>query len=414
MKVGRLYITLAVSVCYMFFIALPAKAQGPVMEWLGPWQIDTDPDEREAGNTKVTTRGAFGASATTDGEFRDLGRAGDTGSSTGVLKAYAHVSGGRRSAHGYMDVQALRPFRLSGSPLGWKIFLEGTVDAKVVVEKYETLSAEVGAWAAVVDARCALPPLVELDIGEERDFFRPLFGPVLPCTPQGRRINRLDGVAHDDKDERRQEKPVRVSDSQGGIFPDGDYMVIARNAAGVTAGGFGHSSATADFFNPDGLGRGFVVTAAAIPLVDPSDLKIVNGYFKSLGRTNAEASLDSAKVCAPGYGAGTFTIRARFLNRSADTSISGLVFRISDLSPSAVLCNADVYGGGTGSELVAIPRDDYADGLLEPGESTEQTFRLGLSSLAEIRFYVDLLGQKSQFVANRAGMQNDSADAEAK
>jgi hypothetical protein len=97
----------------------------------------------------------------------------------------------------------------------------------------------------------------------------------------------------------------------------------------------------------------------------------------------------------PNAPAGTFTISATFKNRSAH-AIEHPVFVIRELAvaaPDDVVLNTDDGPGGVGHDLTP---DVGADGTLSPGESFTTDFIIGLQSLTQFTFFVDLLASDVQ------------------
>ena len=87
---------------------------------------------------------------------------------------------------------------------------------------------------------------------------------------------------------------------------------------------------------------------------------------------------------------GTFTVGVPFTNASAVT-MSDIVFEVVILDPPNVLCNADGGPGGVGSFLTAPLTGALADGLLEPGETYDASFELGIVG-GFFNFFVNVLG----------------------
>jgi hypothetical protein len=123
----------------------------------------------------------------------------------------------------------------------------------------------------------------------------------------------------------------------------------------------------------------------------------VNDRFPPLGPGDVSTSFVST-TCGE-TSSGTFIISASFVNTSSDL-LSGLFFRVSELTGDNVLCNATnssgetVFcnnSGETGTILTVPLEGDYSDGLLEPGESFDIDFVIGLESLNPFDFSVDLI-----------------------
>jgi hypothetical protein len=86
--------------------------------------------------------------------------------------------------------------------------------------------------------------------------------------------------------------------------------------------------------------------------------------------------------------AGTFTVTATFTNISS-LSIASPYFRVTELSGSDLLLNAD---GGPGAVGARISGEPGPDGVLAPGESMTVEFIIGLQTWQAFRFFVDVLG----------------------
>jgi hypothetical protein len=131
----------------------------------------------------------------------------------------------------------------------------------------------------------------------------------------------------------------------------------------------------------DGDGDGTVV--CDIGAVELTVQKIVNELVAVIV---TKTSLDDTPV--PSGPAGTFTIEARLKNISS-TAIHDPVFRVSHLSGTNQLLNADGSPGNLGAMLTP---DVGADGVLSPDESVTVTFVIGLQTRRRFSFFVDVLG----------------------
>jgi hypothetical protein len=131
----------------------------------------------------------------------------------------------------------------------------------------------------------------------------------------------------------------------------------------------------------DGNGDGTVVCdIGSVELVVP---EIVNELVSVIV---TKTSFDDTPVTSGP--AGTFTIEARLKNISS-RAIHDPVFRVSHLSGTNQLLNADGGPGGVGATLTP---DVGADGVLSPGESITATFVIGLTTRRRFSFFVDVLG----------------------
>jgi len=86
-----------------------------------------------------------------------------------------------------------------------------------------------------------------------------------------------------------------------------------------------------------------------------------------------------------------FNISTTFRNDSSD-EIQNPYFEVLQLSGENRLLNASAGDGGSGSILVP----DVGDKTLSPGETTTVEFKIGLNSLDQFSFYVNLLGATNQ------------------
>ena len=121
-----------------------------------------------------------------------------------------------------------------------------------------------------------------------------------------------------------------------------------------------------------------------------------NGFHGFVGRPASVVSglvhLDSMSTSfdgtpVTGGPAGTFTIEASFTNTSS-TPIDTPQFVVTALSNGNLLLNADVPRLGVGARLTP----DVGDGVLEPGESLDLQFVIGLQQRRTFTFRVGLLG----------------------
>lgn len=103
----------------------------PMAIWLAPWTVDTRTREDNG-----DARAAFGSSAVRDGQIRDTGFAGELLRGTpAVAKAFSSASSGLFSdglAEATVDFS--RPFRLSGSPRGWHVTLDGLLRGELITD----------------------------------------------------------------------------------------------------------------------------------------------------------------------------------------------------------------------------------------------------------------------------------------
>ncbi|GJQ60903.1 MAG: hypothetical protein D8M57_15385 [Candidatus Scalindua sp. AMX11] len=123
---------------------------------------------------------------------------------------------------------------------------------------------------------------------------------------------------------------------------------------------------------------------------------LVNDKFSPLGPDKVITTLDPTP-CGEAT-EGTFTILATFQNVSSVT-LSSLFFEVSSLTGGNVLCNSHGSTGGKGTILsvpldrpLADPLEGPFNGLLAPGESFSVEFKIGLVSMDQFTFSLDLFG----------------------
>lgn len=94
---------------------------------------------------------------------------------------------------------------------------------------------------------------------------------------------------------------------------------------------------------------------------------------------------------APNAPAGVYTVASTYTNRSTST-IRGLYFLVVELSGGNLLLNADGGPAGVGA-TVSIPASALgSNGTLDPGESVQVTFKIGMQSFQSFDFFVDPYG----------------------
>ncbi|MCP5003961.1 MAG: PASTA domain-containing protein [Planctomycetes bacterium] len=136
---------------------------------------------------------------------------------------------------------------------------------------------------------------------------------------------------------------------------------------------------------------GVIVTAGStLDLIIASAPEIVNDKFPPYGSGDTNTAYDSLP-CISEAPSGTLTIGIWFANTSQDTLCS-LYFMVNDISGGNLLCNADDGSGSIGSTLIVTLQGDLEDGLLAPGESFYVEFKVGLASMNQFDFWVDLFG----------------------
>lgn len=97
---------------------------------------------------------------------------------------------------------------------------------------------------------------------------------------------------------------------------------------------------------------------------------------------------------------GQFSFDATLTNKSNSAfSLSELVVEVTELTNDNVLQNADGGPGGVGARLTVSLDEDYADGVLSPGQSVNVHFIVCLTKIERFTFFVDVLGFKEAISA---------------
>jgi hypothetical protein len=133
-----------VALTFLLVFRGPVSA-GPMFQWLGPWGVELG--EKEVNGTASAMR-AFGASATLDGQIKD------TTADMGVGKASVTAgANAKKSSSASVALGFGRAFRLSGSPNGWEVGLNGVLAGKLFANDPDHFSeASVFAFAIVKTA----------------------------------------------------------------------------------------------------------------------------------------------------------------------------------------------------------------------------------------------------------------------
>lgn len=125
-------------------------------------------------------------------------------------------------------------------------------------------------------------------------------------------------------------------------------------------------------------------------------VELVNGHFPPMGPHNTTRVFDPEGVCDGVSGlAGTLTIASTHVHAVDDDTLSDLFFEVAIMTGAGnLLCNGDGGPGGVGSTYtVTVPAgEDYADGLLQSGESFDVEFVVGLPVHEPFDFFVNLFG----------------------
>jgi hypothetical protein len=198
---------------------------------------------------------AFGSSATTNGEIKDIGQAGDEGPASAAARASVVANQG--DGEGLARVSFSRTFELSGSATGWNVALEallsGTLDTNAYGNGYALASVQGG--VRIVEGGITGPSLMSLG------FYYDCYSDSYPCQ-----LN------------------VSTGDAQQHVAPDGVYTVIGSLESQSTrfqerpgGDGWGESA----FFNPPGLIVNVDATpwdGAPLPSISINDVSITEGH----------------------------------------------------------------------------------------------------------------------------------------
>lgn len=158
---GKLY-GLMLATFFVGVWPVDAVQAAPTFMWLEPWQVSIPPAPVEGIVSRLSAN--FGASATADRQIADIGNAGDIGPATAFARAVVAVqppSSGQ--SEGTLQVIFVREFRLSDSPLGWSVsvngFLAGLLTNAVALNSSALVIAEEGiATEVAVDGNVGLRP----------------------------------------------------------------------------------------------------------------------------------------------------------------------------------------------------------------------------------------------------------------
>ena len=111
-----------------------------------------------------------------------------------------------------------------------------------------------------------------------------------------------------------------------------------------------------------------------------------------LDLTWLDTSYDPTPI-SPYAPAGVYTLDATFQNTST-VALSDIYFEVMILSGGNVLLNADGGPGGVGA-ILSVPATRLStDGILQPGESFDVVFEVGLATPGSFDFFVDAYGQE--------------------
>ena len=108
----------------------------------------------------------------------------------------------------------------------------------------------------------------------------------------------------------------------------------------------------------------------------------------------------------PAAFSGKFTFTALLTNKTGSPAIPGLTVRVVTLTNGNLLLDSQTNAvvGGEGAEMTVPKVEQYADGLLSPGESVNVPFVVCLKTFQPYQFFVDVSGVVTRLVSiNRFG-----------
>jgi hypothetical protein len=116
-----------------FMFSLSHAIASPTAEWLGPWGV-VDKEKLLLGN--ATGKRAFGASPLLDGDIKDVGAKGELlpGTPARVNVEATVKTFSLQASEAETEVDFTRQFRLSGSPQGWNVSLDGLLRGMLKAE----------------------------------------------------------------------------------------------------------------------------------------------------------------------------------------------------------------------------------------------------------------------------------------
>ena len=108
----------------------------------------------------------------------------------------------------------------------------------------------------------------------------------------------------------------------------------------------------------------------------------------------------------PAAFSGKFTFTALLTNKTGSPAMPGLTVRVVTLTNGNLLLDPQTNAvvGGEGAEMTVPKVEQYADGLLSPGESVNVPFVVCLKTFQPFQFFVDVSGVVTRLVSiNRFG-----------
>ena len=108
----------------------------------------------------------------------------------------------------------------------------------------------------------------------------------------------------------------------------------------------------------------------------------------------------------PAAFSGKFTFTALLTNKTGSPAMPGLTVRVVTLTNGNLLLDPQTNAvvGGEGAEMTVPKVEQYADGLLSPGESVNVPFVVCLKTSQPFQFFVDVFGVVTRLVSiNRFG-----------
>ena len=108
----------------------------------------------------------------------------------------------------------------------------------------------------------------------------------------------------------------------------------------------------------------------------------------------------------PAAFSGKFTFTALLTNKTGSPAMPGLTVRVVTLTNGNLLLDPQTNAvvGGEGAEMTVPKVEQYADGLLSPGESVNVPFVVCLKTSQPFQFFVDVSGVVTRLVSiNRFG-----------
>ena len=118
----------------------------------------------------------------------------------------------------------------------------------------------------------------------------------------------------------------------------------------------------------------------------------------------------------PAAFSGKFTFTALLTNKTGSPAMPGLTVRVVTLTNGNLLLDPQTNAvvGGEGAEMTVPKVEQYADGLLSPGESVNVPFVVCLKTFQPFQFFVDVFGVVTRLVSiNRFGTGSGNGSSSA-